>query len=112
VQNLEFQEFPLNERRDTAKKVHCSSSKVHFILDWSRPNVQVLQDMGLGAMYGVSGIPFSGRRDKTKNVLGSSSKRPFIIDRHKLRYKCCKSRSLSAEYGVAGKSIQWKNRYS
>jgi len=68
--------------------------------------------MGLGAMYGVSGIPFSGRRDKTKNVLGSSSKRPFIIDHHKLRYKCCKSRSLSAEYGVAGKSIQWKNRYS
>ena len=37
---VEFREEPYNERRDLADKVLTSSTKMHFIIDQSRPNVQ------------------------------------------------------------------------
>ena len=45
VLDMEFQEDPLNGRRDTAEKVLCSSCKVPFILERSRPNLHVLYAM-------------------------------------------------------------------
>jgi len=42
VTDTEFQGNPLNARRDTAEKVLSSSSIVPFIIEWSRPNWQVL----------------------------------------------------------------------
>lgn len=33
VQDMEFQENPVNRRKDTAKKVQCSTSKIPFIID-------------------------------------------------------------------------------
>jgi len=41
--DMEFQENPLNGRRDTAEKVLCSSSEVPFIIDQTQPTFQVLQ---------------------------------------------------------------------
>lgn len=42
VLDVEFQENPLNRRSDVADEVLWSPSKVHFITDRSRPNIQVL----------------------------------------------------------------------
>ena len=42
VQDVEFHENHLNGRKDTTETVLCSTSKVYFIIDWSRPNLQVL----------------------------------------------------------------------
>jgi len=40
--DMEFPENPLNGRRDTAKKVLYSTTKVPFIKDQSQPYSQVL----------------------------------------------------------------------
>jgi len=41
VQDVEFQDSPLNRRKDTAN-VLCSSNKVSLIIDWSGHNIQVV----------------------------------------------------------------------
>jgi len=55
VQDMEFQENPVNRRKDTAKKVQCSTSKISFIVDPLRPTSQLLYFMGLNVRYRDAG---------------------------------------------------------
>lgn len=55
VQDMEFQENPVNRRKDTAKKVQCSTSKIPFIMDPSLPTSQEFYVMGLSVRYRDSG---------------------------------------------------------
>jgi len=55
VQDMEFQENPMIRRKDTAKKVQCSTSKIPFIIDPSSPTSQELCVMGLNVRYRDSG---------------------------------------------------------
>jgi len=76
--DMEFPENPLSGRRDTAKKVLYSTTKVPFIKD--NHTHKYCNTWRLSARNRFHKDPLNGRRGTVENVLCSSSKVTFIID--------------------------------
>jgi hypothetical protein len=103
---LQFQIDPLNRRRDAARNVICTSSKVPFVIDRSQPNLlQYWRMRGKWYFYSFREIPWK-KLESAWNVLCTSSNVSIPIYRlHPNLYQFSRMRTILYVYNFG--EISW-----